>query len=150
MKLLSSIQSRSDERNCQPQQPQQQTLSQSSSATSKIVPDISTSTAASTGCKGIDLNHPKYSDASKPVHPTNSVEPSGNQRTTQQPRGQSTSFLVVYDQQAWPSRLFSFTLTLLQHFNPPSFASATGEESQQNISGLSSFFVNLQSVMNHQ
>ena len=38
----------------------------------------------------------------------------------------------------------------MKHFNPPSVASATGKESQHNISGLSSFFGNLQSMMSYQ
>ena len=68
----------------------------------------------------------------------------------QQSRGQPTSFIVVDDQQAGPSRPLTFTLTLKKHFNPLSVASATGEESQHNISGLSSFFRNLQSVVSYQ
>ena len=64
----------------------------------------------------------------------------------QQYRGQPTSFLVVDDQQVGPSQLLTFALMPLKHFNPP-VASATGKESQHNISGLSTFFRNLQSVM---
>ena len=67
----------------------------------------------------------------------------------QPPRGQPTSFIVFDNQQAGPSRLVTFTLTSIKHFNPPSVASATGEESQHNISGLSGFFENLQSVMTY-
>ena len=67
-----------------------------------------------------------------------------------QSRGQTTSFIVVDDQQqAGPSRPLMFTLTLTKHLNPPSVPSATGEESQH-ISGLSSFFGNLKSVMSFQ
>ena len=69
----------------------------------------------------------------------------------QQSRGKPTSFLVIDDQQeAGLSRPLTFTLTLAKYFNPPSVASATGAESQNNISGLSSFFENLQSVMSYQ
>ena len=68
----------------------------------------------------------------------------------QQSRGQPTSFLIVHDQQAGPSRPITFTLTLTKHFNPPSVASATGKESQHNISGLSSFFGNIPSVLSYQ
>ena len=68
----------------------------------------------------------------------------------QQSRRQSISFLVIDDQQAGPSRPVTFTLTPTKHFNPPSVASATGEESEHNKSGLSSFFGNLQSVMSYQ
>ena len=39
---------------------------------------------------------------------------------------------------------------LVKHFSPPSVASATGKESQHNISGLSSFFRNLQCLMSYQ
>ena len=95
--------------------------------------DISTATAASTSFKGIHLSHPRNSDACKPGHPTHSAEPSGNQRTA-----------------APPSRPLTFTLTPMKHFNPPSVASATGKESHHHISGLSSFFRNLQSVMSCQ
>ena len=63
----------------------------------------------------------------------------------QQSRGQPTSFVVVDNQQAGPSRPFTFTLTRMKHFSPPSVAS--GEESQHNISGVSSFFRNLHSLM---
>ena len=66
-------------------------------------------------------------------------------------RGQPTSFMVIDDrQQTGPSRPLMFTLTLTRHFNPPSVASATDQESQHNISALSSFFGNLQSVMSYQ
>ena len=63
----------------------------------------------------------------------------------QQSRGQQTSFIVVDNRQAGP-----YPLIPMKHFNPPSVAYATGEESQHNISGLSSFFGNLQSVMSYQ
>ena len=64
-------------------------------------------------------------------------------------RGQPTSFVIVDDHQPGPSRPFTFTLTPAKHFNPLSLASVTGEESQHNMSGLSSFFANLQSVMSY-
>ena len=41
------------------------------------------------------------------------------------------------------------TLTPTTHFIPPSVAFTTGETSYNNISGLSSFFGNLQSVMSN-
>ena len=68
----------------------------------------------------------------------------------QQTRGQPTSFLVFDNQQAGPSRSLIFTLIPMKHFNPPSIASVTGKESEHNISGLSRFFRNLQSVMRYQ
>ena len=107
--------------------------------------NISTATATNTSCKGIHLNHSRDTNACKPGHPTCSGETSDQQR-----RVQLASFLVVDDQQAGPSRPLTFTLTPTKHVNPPSVASATGEESQHNISGLSSFFENLQSVMSYQ
>ena len=67
----------------------------------------------------------------------------------QQTRRQPNSFQIVDDQQAESSPLM-FTKTPTKHFNPPSVASATSEETQYNISGLSSFFGNLQSVMSYQ
>ena len=38
----------------------------------------------------------------------------------------------------------------MKHFNPPPVASATGEENQHSISGLSNFFGTLQSVISYQ
>ena len=86
--------------------------------------------------------------ASQPIQLTQQSQVATKEQ--QQPRGQLTSFLVVDDQQAGPTRLLTFTMTPKKHFNPPSVASATGEESQHNILGLSSFFGNLQSVMSYQ
>ena len=68
----------------------------------------------------------------------------------QKSRGQLTSFLVVDDQQAGPSKPLTFTFMPKKHFSHPSVASATAEKSQHNISGLSSFFGNLQSVTSYQ
>ena len=65
----------------------------------------------------------------------------------QQTRGQPTSFLVIDNQQAVPSRPLTFTLMLMKH---PSVTPATGKESQHNISVLSTLFGNLQSVMSYQ
>ena len=67
-----------------------------------------------------------------------------------QPRGQPTSFVVADEQQPEPSRLLTFTLTLTQHFSPLSAASATLKERQLSISGNSSFFGNLKSVISYQ
>ena len=58
-------------------------------------------------------------------------------KVQQQSRGQLTSFIIL-----------TFTLTPTKLFNPPSVVSATGKETQHNISGLSRFFENLQSVIN--
>ena len=126
IKVLSNIQSKAEECGRQPQQPRLK-CNFNICATK-----ISTATAVSSSCKGIHLNHPRDTDVFK------------------QSRGQSTSFLVVDDKQAGPSRPFTFTLTLMKHFNPPSVASATGEESQHKISGLPSFFRNHQPTRQHQ
>ena len=154
VKLFSSSQGRAEVHSHQTQQPQQHTLSRSSCTTSTFVShlcnicDVSTIAAASTSYKGIHLNNPRDSEACKPDHLTRSAEPRGNERTAAQSRGQLTFFLVVDNQQAGPSRPLTFTLMPKKHFNSPS--SATGEEYQHNISGLSSFFGNLQSVMSYQ
>ena len=50
-----------------------------------------------------------------------------SQVATKAQRGQLTSFLVIDDQQAGPSRFLTFTLTPTKHFNPPSVASAIGK-----------------------
>ena len=72
----------------------------------------------------------------------NQVATKGQQ---QQFRGQPTFFLINDNQHAAPSRPCTFTLTPMKHFNPSSVASTTGQESQHNISGLSSFFGNIPS-----
>ena len=58
-------------------------------------------------------------------------------REQQQFRWQSTSFLVIDDQQVGPSRLTYIHIDPMKHFNPPTIASATGEESQHKLLGLS-------------
>ena len=109
--------------------------------------DISKSTTTSTSCKGIHLNHPTDSDASKPGHPNRPAEPSGHQKgQQQQSRGQSISFVVADNQQAEPSRPLTFTLTPMNQFNPLSVVSAPDAESHDSISGLSGFFWNLPST----
>ena len=102
------------------------------------ITDISTAPATSTSCKGIHLYHPRDTDACKQGQPN---------EQQQESRGQPNSLLVVDDQQTGPSKPLDFTLMLTKHFNPPSVASATGEESQRNMSGLSSFFGHIPSVL---
>ena len=51
-------------------------------------------------------------------------------QTAQQSQMATKGQLVVDDQQAEPSRPLNFTLTPTKQFNPPSIASATGEECQ--------------------
>ena len=63
--------------------------------------------------------------------------------------GQPASFVVLDNQQARPSRPLTFTPTLTERFNPLSVPTATGEEISHNISALSSFFGNLESVMSY-
>ena len=77
-----------------------------------------------------------------------SLKLSGHQR--QQPQQQTLSRSRLPSFQAAPSSSLTFTLMLRKHFNPPSVASATYEESQHNISGLSSFFGNILSVLSCQ
>ena len=107
--------------------------------------DFSTATAASTSYKGIHLNHPRNADAYKVIQPP--VATKGQQ---QQTKGQLTFFVVADHQQAGPSRPLTLTFMPTKYFNPPSVASATGKESQYNISALSRFFRNPQSVMSYQ
>ena len=111
--------------------------------------DISTATKTSTSCKEYILTIPQTQMPAGQV-----IQPAQQSQVTtkgqQQPRGQLTSFIVVDDQQPGPSRPLTFTLTPTKYFNPPSVTSATGKESQHNISGLSSFFGNLQSVLSYQ
>ena len=72
-------------------------------------------------------------------------------RGQQQPRGPQNSYLVVDEQQPRTSRQ---QRTVHQSpsrcFNQHSVASVKGEESSHNISGLSSLFGKIQSVMNYQ
>ena len=70
VKLFSSIQSSAEQHGRQSQQSQQQTLTKLKCNFNIYATDIVTTTAASTSCKGIHLNHPKSTDAFKPSHPT--------------------------------------------------------------------------------
>ena len=133
-----------------PKQPQQQTLSRGSSVTSRFVPQTfqhpqQPAPAAREYILTIPESHMPVSPVFQPIQQIQ-VAAKGQQ----QPSGQTISFLVVDDLQARPSRPLTFTLTPTKHFNLPSVASVTGKESQQNISGLPSFFGNLQSVMSYQ
>ena len=58
--------------------------------------------------------------------------------------------MVVDHQQAGPSRPINFKLTSTKHCNPLSVASTTGKVNSHNISGLSSFFGDLQSLLSYQ
>ena len=120
VKLLSGIQSRAGERSHQLQQPQQPSLSRSSSATSTYV----SQQPAPTGREYILT-------ISEAQMPTSQVIQSAQQsqvasRGQQQPKGQPTSFVVVDVQPAGPSRPLSFILTSTKHLNL-SAAFATGE-----------------------
>ena len=86
--------------------------------------------------------------ASQVIQPAqqSQVATKGQQQFSVQP----TSVIVVDDQQPGPSRPLTFTMTPMKHFNPPSVASATGEESQHNISGLSSFLGIYSLLMSYQ
>ena len=141
VRLLSRIQSRAEKRSCLPQQPQQHTLSRSSSATSTFVPQtFQQPQQPAPAAREYILTIPETQmPASKIIKPAKQ-KPSRNQR---QNREQPTSFVVVDDQQPEPARLITFTLTLMKHFNPPPVASAPGKESQHNISRPSGFFGNI-------
>ena len=119
VKLLSSIQNRAEEQGRQPQQPQQQTLSQNSSATSTFVPQQPTPAARECILTITETQMP----ASQVIQSSrqSQVATKGQQQIS---RGQSHSFLVVDNQQAGPSRPLTFTLTVMKHFNPSSVASA--------------------------
>ena len=113
VKLLSNTQSRAEE--CG-RQPQQQTLhNQQPTAREYIltIPETQIPT-------------------SKVIQPTQKSYVATKGQQQQQTRGQSTSFLVIDNQQAGPLRPLKYTLTLIKHFNLPSVASTTGEESQHN------------------
>ena len=120
VKLLSGIQSRAEERTHQSLPPLQPTLSRSSSTTSINVPQTfqQPQQVASAGREYIITISETQMPASQVIQP----------RRQQQPRGQPTSFLLVDDQQARPSRPLTFTLSPTKHFKP-SVASATGKES---------------------
>ena len=97
-KLLSNIQSNAEECGRQPQQPQQQTLSRNSSATSTFVPQtFHKPQQPAPAAKKYILTIPQTQmPSSQVIQPTqqNQVATKGQQ---QQSRGQSTSFLVVDD-----------------------------------------------------
>ena len=82
VKLLSSIQTRADEREpSAPPATSTDTFTKLKCNFNICATNISTTTATSTSCTGIHVNHPRDSDAFKPGHPICSEEPSGNQRT---------------------------------------------------------------------
>ena len=132
VKLISSIKSRADERSHQPQHPQQQTLSGSSCATLTFVPQtFQQPQQPAPAAREYILTIPKTQmPASQVIQPTQQSQVAT--KGQQQPRGQLVSFVVVYDQQAGPSRPFTFTLTPMEHLSPLSVASATDKESQHN------------------
>ena len=151
VKLLRNIQSKAEEHGRQPQQPQQWTLSQSSSATLTYMPQTfqqpqQPAPAAREYILTIPETQMPLSQVIQPAQQSQ-VASKGQQ---QQSRGQPTSCLVIDNQQAGPSRPLTFTLMPMKHFNPPSVASATAEEGQHNISGRLSFLRNLQSMMSYQ
>ena len=126
-------------------------LSRSSSATSTFVPQIfqQLQQPATSARKYIFTIPDTQVLSSQVIQPTqqSQVASKGQQ---QQSRGQPTSFVVIDNQQAGPSRPFTFTLTRMNHFSPPSVASAIGKESKHNISGVSGFFRSLHSLMCYQ
>ena len=126
-----AVKSRTDERSYQPQQPQQQTLSRSSSATSTFVPQtFQPPRQDASAAREYILTMPETqiptSQVIQPAQQSQMVTKGQQQKL----RGQLTSFLVVDDQQARPSSMLTFTLTPMKHFHPLSVTSATGKGSQ--------------------
>ena len=85
--------------------------------------------------------------------PTSQVTQSAQQsqvvpRGQEQPRGRQSSYLFVDGQQPGTLRQLHFTISPSNSCNPPSVASVTEESSH--ISGLSTPFGNIQSVMSYQ
>ena len=108
--------------------------------------DISTTTAASTSCKGIHLNHTRDTDAFKPGHPTHSAEPSGKQRTAAAIQRAANFLLNGRRPTGW---IFKATY-VHKALQPCISCLCYRQKSQHNISRLSSFFRNLHSVMSYQ
>ena len=140
VKLLTSIQSKAEDRGHQPQQSQQHTLSRSSSAASTFVTHTFEQPQESTpAAREYIITIPETQMPARQAIQT-AQQTQVATKGQQQPRGQPTSFLVVDNQQAGPSRLLTFTLTLTKQFNPLSDASATGKK----------VFGNLLSVLSYQ
>ena len=97
----------------------------------------------SSHCQGIHLDYSR-NPASQVIQP---IQQSQMMSRGQQLKGPETSYVVVDDQQPSTSRPLHHQPT--KSFNPPSVASFT-EESSHNISGLSSFYGNINSVMCYQ
>ena len=144
VELLISIQSRGEERNCQPQQPQHKYR-----ATSAFVPQTFQQPQQPSVHRESILTIPENQiTASQCIQPIQQSQVA-TKGQLQQSRGQPTSFLVVDDHQVAPSRSFTFALTPMKQFNPQSVTSVTSKKSTK-ISGLSSFFGDLQFVMSYQ
>ena len=134
VKLLSSIQSRAEERSHQPQQPEQPTLSRSSSVASTFVLQIfqqPQQTAPAAREYILTIKESQIS-ASQAIQPTQQSQVAT--KGQQQPRVQPIFFVVLDHQQPGPSRLFAFILSTMKHFNQLSVAFATGEQSEHNLS----------------
>ena len=142
IKLLSSIQSKAEKRSHQPQQPQQQILSRSSSATSTFVPKtFQQLQQPAPAAREYILTIPETQiTASQAIQPA--------QQSQVQPKDRSNpevidDFLVIDDQQVGPLRPLAFTLTQKKHFNPPSVASAQANKVNTTYQDTGSFFGNL-------
>ena len=129
VKLLSSIPSRAQGRGRQPQQPQQQTLSQDLVQLQHLYHRHFNSHSNQPQGEYI-LTIPETQMLATQVIQTSQQSQVATKGQKQQSRGHLTSFLVIDNQQAGPSRPLTFTLTLTKQFNPPSVASARGKESQ--------------------
>ena len=115
-------------------------------------------TQATAGCEYI-LTIPDSQPVSiQVVQPTqiDTTQPATVIAKVQQPLGpasvsaQTTSYLVVDDQQPGTSRQLLFSLSPNKTVNPPSVAAVEQEESQHNTSGLSCFFGGIPSVLQYQ
>ena len=90
------------------------------------------------------------------VQPTQTTAPQQPTVITkvQQPQRSASSkpasFIVVDDQQPGPSRQLMFALSPTKTFNLPSVTSGQQEDSQHNMSGLSSLFGSIPSVLQYQ
>ena len=108
VKLLSKIQSRAEEHGHQVQQPQPQTLSRSSSTTSTFVPQTFQQLSAPAVREYILRTAATNQRAADFLH------------SCRRPTG-------------WTFKSTHLYIASTKHFNPPSVASATGEESQHDI-----------------
>ena len=133
MKLLSEIQYKAEERKRRVTISQEVTISQATAGCAYIL------TIPETRAVSIPVVQPTQTATTQPVTVIAKVQqPSRPSSASAQP----TSYVVVDDQQPGTSRQMTF--------DPPSVAASQQEESQHNISGLSSLFGAIPSVHQYQ